>query len=413
MQQQALGEIILMFTVLRDGRNQRSVRRRTILSRALPVVLAIGWTAGTARVSAEDGLTAHRLMALEALEAMPPDLAAVFREHAEQLQLHATAPGITWDEHPQFRRRRDWHFLQVDVGLTEPSREARLQALKDYPRDAKLAERACRKAGGRVCGRLPWAVEECYDDLVEAFRTGDSAGVVSAAGFLLHFVADAVDPFRCTTTESGAFAGPLKMDTPREPHPTAAVDTVRDRYDVAVLTDRARDYALAVQLDPTKFHPKDKPVEAVFEVLEDSLLVLEELIEADAKATTELGIVDRQSFDAQRAAYVQAVDEHVGRILISRIEAGATLAADLIGGAWKAAGEPSKATLDGRVAGPTGASVSTGGGRAFVGSKNSNVYHRPDCRFAKQIGADNLVGYGSALEAQKDGRRACRMCAPK
>lgn len=36
----------------------------------------------------------------------------------------------------------------------------------------------------------------------------------------------------------------------------------------------------------------------------------------------------------------------------------------------------------------------------FVGSKNSNKYHKPDCRWAKNIKAENLVCFKSEEEAK-------------
>jgi len=48
----------------------------------------------------------------------------------------------------------------------------------------------------------------------------------------------------------------------------------------------------------------------------------------------------------------------------------------------------------------------------FVASKNSNVFHRPDCSSAKRIKPANLVGYNSREEALKAGKRPCKRCKP-
>ncbi|HBI16824.1 MAG TPA: hypothetical protein DDY52_01535 [Candidatus Moranbacteria bacterium] len=39
----------------------------------------------------------------------------------------------------------------------------------------------------------------------------------------------------------------------------------------------------------------------------------------------------------------------------------------------------------------------------FVGSKNSNKYHKPDCRWAKNIKAENLVCFKNEEEAKNKG----------
>ena len=48
----------------------------------------------------------------------------------------------------------------------------------------------------------------------------------------------------------------------------------------------------------------------------------------------------------------------------------------------------------------------------YVGSKNSNIYHYTDCRWAKQILAKNLVEFSSAEDAKKHGYRPCKVCRP-
>lgn len=48
----------------------------------------------------------------------------------------------------------------------------------------------------------------------------------------------------------------------------------------------------------------------------------------------------------------------------------------------------------------------------YVASKNSSVFHRADCRWAKNISPGNLVGYSSREEAISDGKRPCKVCKP-
>jgi methylphosphotriester-DNA--protein-cysteine methyltransferase len=48
----------------------------------------------------------------------------------------------------------------------------------------------------------------------------------------------------------------------------------------------------------------------------------------------------------------------------------------------------------------------------YVGSKNSNKYHNPECKWAKKISAKNLVTFKSAQEALKAGYVPCKVCKP-
>lgn len=48
----------------------------------------------------------------------------------------------------------------------------------------------------------------------------------------------------------------------------------------------------------------------------------------------------------------------------------------------------------------------------YVASKNSKVFHRPGCRYAKIISDGNLVRFNSKAEAMQTGRRTCKTCSP-
>lgn len=48
----------------------------------------------------------------------------------------------------------------------------------------------------------------------------------------------------------------------------------------------------------------------------------------------------------------------------------------------------------------------------YVASKNSEVFHRHQCRWAKKISPKNLVDYNSRDEATKAGKRPCKQCKP-
>lgn len=48
----------------------------------------------------------------------------------------------------------------------------------------------------------------------------------------------------------------------------------------------------------------------------------------------------------------------------------------------------------------------------YIASKNSNIFHKPECRWARNISQRNLVGYSSKDEAIKAGKRPCKTCNP-
>lgn len=48
----------------------------------------------------------------------------------------------------------------------------------------------------------------------------------------------------------------------------------------------------------------------------------------------------------------------------------------------------------------------------YVGSRQSDKYHDPDCRYARKIEEENLLGWNSVEEAETAGYSACKVCKP-
>jgi hypothetical protein len=50
--------------------------------------------------------------------------------------------------------------------------------------------------------------------------------------------------------------------------------------------------------------------------------------------------------------------------------------------------------------------------RGYVASTNSDIFHKPECRWAKNIAPENLVIYENREEAIRAGKRPCKWCRP-
>jgi len=48
----------------------------------------------------------------------------------------------------------------------------------------------------------------------------------------------------------------------------------------------------------------------------------------------------------------------------------------------------------------------------YIASKNSPVFHKPECQFAQKISPENLVTYSTTEEAIAAGKRPCKRCNP-
>ncbi|MFC1634564.1 Ada metal-binding domain-containing protein [Planctomycetota bacterium] len=51
-------------------------------------------------------------------------------------------------------------------------------------------------------------------------------------------------------------------------------------------------------------------------------------------------------------------------------------------------------------------------GHGYVASNSSDIFHKPECRWAKNISPENLVTYKSREQAVKAGKRPCKWCKP-
>jgi len=116
--------------------------------------------------------------------------------------------------------------------------------------------------------------------------------------------------------------------------------------------------------------------------------------------------------DSQLQAEVwqaQPVMQVVGRQEAAGVISAAVLAqVEAFVAACQAARSPLSAVPDAKQ-NPVAPTVA---GSAFVCSKSSQVFHRPDCRWVQSIAADNLIGYKSRDEAVQAGKRPCKTCQP-
>jgi methylphosphotriester-DNA--protein-cysteine methyltransferase len=48
----------------------------------------------------------------------------------------------------------------------------------------------------------------------------------------------------------------------------------------------------------------------------------------------------------------------------------------------------------------------------YVGSKNSNKYHKTTCQWAQKIKSENRVTFKTAKDAEKAGYIPCKVCKP-
>lgn len=365
---------------------------------------------------ADEQHVAHRLVARKAIEELAPEIKPVFVASQMEFTKSAVEPGDGWTRDRAMSRRKRWHTVEVDATADTQNLEARMRAFDAFPRNERDAQLLYRRTSGRNGGRLPWAIAEIHAELIDAFRSGDAMLAIQQAGYLAHFVTDAANPFRVTANSDGQLTENSTFGSSRSVHPNDADHSVRERFNVALLSKYASAYEAHIRINEKAATRFAEPLSAAFELIELSLSAVDHITKVDHEALTALGITDADSLAANRTDYLKALDEGCGDIAITQLSAATTTTAQLINAAWTSAGKPTisltnKATSTSGKPMPSGVAALTGG--AYVGSKNSNVFHKPNCRFAKQISPENVVTYGSPADARKDARRGCRSCKPE
>ncbi len=156
------------------------------MKRALAVFLALG-------LALAWGPKGHEIITQYAIWNLPEGpLKAAFAAWSGELRYaandpdrrKATTPGEAYRHFWSSELYAPWPF----AGFPMPLAEAR----------ARYGEGTLEKGG-----ILPWAIEESYRRLVSAFKSGDKARIVRAAGDLSHYLGDAHQPFHTTLDYDG------------------------------------------------------------------------------------------------------------------------------------------------------------------------------------------------------------------
>ncbi len=384
------------------------------------LLVSLAATAGLLGIGAltdaavDESPDAYEITVAAAVPVLPQPLRDFFRAHLDGLVQNATAGLASASAPGPFPGEMTWHYVGLDIaaGETDPSKRA--AAARTFPRDRTAATTLFKRRRCSDGGSLPWVIQERYKTLVETFRTGDAQGIVRDAGVLLHFATDAALPFNTTTDRDGTGTGHLRWSADGNTTLTSLVHrTIRHRCQLGLL-DRFRsrlDYE--VRVAPQRYAPVENPIDAVFPVLLDAHRSLDALLALDAVTIADLGITGARTFMAASGNYYDRFADQAVQVIETRLEAGALLAARLIGSAWVKAGSPTSDSWIVPAAAPTSGSESADQSPPrFVGSRHSTVFHQVGCSHAKRIKPANKVYFEGVQVAQDAGRTPCKSCSP-
>ena len=242
------------------------------------------------------GATAQRLVLLEAIESLPKGPKEFYKTH--RLELPTLAPEGQPPEDTAERR------FAIDRLVPFPFRDV---PLAEEPFKARFGEEGTR------IGRLPWLVQESYQRLVEAMKSGDGTRILAESDLLAFLVAQMNNPLALTDNADGQ-----KTDQ----HGLWTRFTVR--------LPEAMGGRLKLQAEAARY--LDDPRRYVGEmavggyVYADNVLFEEALAKRGQAGFTEL--------------YYEAFERRAGKLLRERLSAAATDVGSYWYTAWTVAGRP-------------------------------------------------------------------------
>lgn len=325
-------------------------------------------------ILADTPIAAYDIVTREALSALPVPIRPYFESRLEQIRLFISST----DKNSPLS-----HYVLLDVSANIEDWDDRVKAARQFPHQQKIANNFFRE--NRLherTGQLPWVILEHFDELTQAFQTGDENKITARTASLLHFATDACWPMN-TTIHRFESNSPIQSPSLSRIYLESALafDSLREQL------------SYEVRVSPHRYRILSNPTDAVFNELLSSFSTLIEI---------------------ERIAKNNWTDDRIAQIFEQRLESAAVLAVRLIGTAWENASKP---TLGERVH-PVTQSISSIPGtlttntptQVLMGSKNSGIVHRITCRHAKRIKSANIIRFTSFDEALRAGRKGCKTC---
>jgi hypothetical protein len=239
---------------------------------------------------------AHRVVVEEAIDVLPDPLKDFYKDHRQEIPSQALEPEFP----PRGPQRR---FL-VDRLLPFP--------FKGLPRSEEALKARFGEEAEKV-GRLPWLIDDSYDQLLEAYRAEDKVAILRGSDQMAGYMVDLNTPLNLTRNFDGQETGQhglwLRLT---EKLPEAMGGDLKLDSDVANYLDRPKEYVFSAMLGSY--------------VWADNILYLDSLAERGKSGYS--------------AAYYDAFARRAGPIVRDRLSHAAEDAASYWYTAWTDAGRP-------------------------------------------------------------------------
>ncbi|MEE8113381.1 MAG: S1/P1 nuclease [Nitrososphaerales archaeon] len=254
------------------------------------------------------GFFAHKWINRVAIESLPDEIRPFFQSHQTYLSKHAIDPDLWRQDDPDEQYR---HYIDIDMYGRYP--------FKELPRSS---EQATKKFGEETVvkrGIAPWWVVQTYKNLVEAMQAGEPDSIIFVSAALGHYVSDLHMPLHNVENYDGKLTG------------NKGIHARFERW----MIER---YSEDMQLTVAKARRFDVPLDAIFEVVLESVQFADAILEADTRAKVS-GRVYQKSEDYD-AEYYGALFKNAGGLAEKRMSQAAHAVGSFWYSAWIEAGKP-------------------------------------------------------------------------
>jgi hypothetical protein len=242
------------------------------------------------------GPAAHQLVTTKAIETLPKQIKSFYKDHRYEM------PSLA---------------LEAVIPADPPERRFEIDRLLAFPfPELPTSETAFKTRFGEQAadvGRLPWLAQESYARLVEAFRAGDKARILSESDALAALVADLHNPLALSDNADGQKTGQ---------HGLWARFSER--------LPEAMERRLKLDCDAARY--LDDPARFAFDVVRESYVWLDNLLYLEA--------LSRRGQAGYDSFYYEAFERQAGALLAQRLGRAAEDTGSYWYTAWTAAGRP-------------------------------------------------------------------------
>ncbi len=264
----------------------------------LPYLVTFGW-----------GDKGHKTITQQAMKLLPLEM-----------NLPQSIKNLVVDHcvDPDYRKKDDptegpKHFIDIDYYqefMSGRMIEDKAELIKAY--GDSLVEKQ---------GVLPWATEDSYNKLIDAFKSRDKNKIVLYAADLAHYVEDAYQPLHTTMNYDGQLTGQKG---------------VHARYEIHMVDDNLD--SIKSHLDILNIRPIPNVRNFIFGYINDSNTLVDLILSADKMAFKN----GNAKFGEN---YYKILWDRTGYITIQQFNNAARTLASFIYQAWEKAGKPNLTNL--------------------------------------------------------------------